>query len=93
MLRFITDNARWEHGRESGLMNLSAGEQLIRFVRGRGYKAPVLVSCFHSLPSTTYVRRYGQSGSTAVGAVCSDYIKALAKGETQDARWRKFGAI
>lgn len=74
-------------------MNLAAGEQLIRFIRGRSYKAPVLVFCFHSLPSTTYVRRYDQSGSTALKAVCSDYIKALAKAETEDAGWRTFGAV
>lgn len=67
-------------------MNLAAGEQLIRFVGGRGNKAPVLVLCFHSLSNTIYVRRYEQSGSTALGAVCSGHIKGLAKAETQAAR-------
>lgn len=74
-------------------MNPAAGEQLLRYVRGRGYKAPVLVHCFHTLPSTTYVRSYEQSGSTALGTVCVDFIKALAQAETKDARWRTFGAL
>lgn len=43
-LRFIMDNGRWEHGSANAYMNLSAGKQLLRFVRGRGYKAPVLAS-------------------------------------------------
>lgn len=73
-------------------MNLSAGEQLLRFVRGRGFKAPVLVYCCHSLSSTSYVLSYEQSGSTASGTVCTSYIEAFAEAETHDVGWRKFGA-
>ncbi|KAF8636111.1 hypothetical protein AX17_003814 [Amanita inopinata Kibby_2008] len=53
LLQFITDNTRWEtsriDSRGAGLgalsMDTSAGEAILRFLRERGFMAPVLVYC------------------------------------------------
>src|SRR5882762_3903547 len=96
-LRFITDNTRWESSTvvtggspTENFMNLSAGEMILRFLRGRLYKAPVLVYCCLSISLTTYVRSYEQSGSTTASDVCLSYILALANGEIDDMGWQGF---
>jgi len=95
-LRFITDNVRWESravdGAMEGFFNFEAGEHILRFLRGRQYKAPVLVCCDRSISRTAYVRSYERSGSTNSKDVCSSYISALAKGEADDRGWQRFRA-
>ena len=93
-LRFITDNARWESHIAQGRskLELSAGEAILRFLRGRQYKAPVLVCTNKSLPSTSYVLEYERCGSTTSNIVCLAYIASLAYAVDHDRRWEKFGA-
>jgi len=100
-LRFVSDNTRWElrsrwqrgTGAGSSFLDLSAGETILRFLRGRGYNAPVLVLCDLSLPSTGYVEEYERAGSTRSLNVTRAYIQSLGKGEESDIAWAKFGAI
>ncbi|OCH92759.1 hypothetical protein OBBRIDRAFT_410484 [Obba rivulosa] len=90
-LRFISDNYRMETGRERGdFLNLSAGETILRYLRGRLFAAPVLIYCGASIPTTRYVLSYKQAGSTVSYDVCMAYITALADGRTDDTSWEDF---
>lgn len=96
-LRFISDNARWEGGSESyvdstgGYLNLSAGEAILRFIRGRHFMAPVLIYCGMSIDSTGYVDDFERAGSTTGGYVCRSFISGLASGKDVE-DWQKFKA-
>ena len=97
-LRFITDNARWENQtvvgtRLGSFLNPSAGEQILRFLRGRQYRAPVLVCCCLSISLTTYILSYERSGSTTSGNICLAYISALAEEKVDDREWEVFDAM
>ena len=96
-IRFITDNARWESHTSQGhlkrhFLDLSAGEAILRFLRGRQYKAPVLVYTGASLPSTSYVLEYEQCGSTTSDVVCLGFIACLAHAVDNDRGWQTFDA-
>ena len=89
LIQYITDNARWEavsNGSSGGLsLNMSAGETILRYLRGRNLKAPVLVYCGGSIPLTTYVMEYSRAGSTCDMGVCRSFIVQLASlGESVD---------
>ena len=80
LLYFITDNARWEaHASNANTpaLNMSAGETILRYLRGRGFKAPVLVYCGRSIPLTSYVTAYSRAASTTHPAVCSAFMEQL----------------
>ncbi|KDQ55995.1 hypothetical protein JAAARDRAFT_79518 [Jaapia argillacea MUCL 33604] len=92
-LRFISDNARFEHGpgsRERDFMNLSAGENILRYLRGRQYRAPVLIYCGASIAKTRYVQAFENAGSTVSSGVCLAFIDALHKGVVDDTAWKGF---
>ncbi|KDQ56017.1 hypothetical protein JAAARDRAFT_208263 [Jaapia argillacea MUCL 33604] len=92
-LRFISDNARFEHGpgsRERDFMNLSAGENILRYLRGRQYRAPVLIYCGTSIEQTRYVQAFENAGSTMSSGVCLSFIDALDKGVVDDIAWKGF---
>ncbi|EJU03293.1 hypothetical protein DACRYDRAFT_99588 [Dacryopinax primogenitus] len=107
-IRVISDNARyessvplpvpagWAEQRNSTgnlqYLNLSAGEQILRYLRGRQYRMPVLVYCGYSIPSTDYVLRYEAAGSTNASTVVKNYCRELACGNTEDGKWKKFRA-
>ncbi|KAK2462204.1 hypothetical protein APHAL10511_005792 [Amanita phalloides] len=59
-------------------LNISAGETILRFLRGNGYKAPVLVYCGRSVRWTQYVLAYSRAASTCYQAVCNAFIERLA---------------
>ena len=58
-------------------LNMSAGESILRYLRGHGYKAPVLVYCGQSLPLTQYVMEYSRAASTNYQAVTRAFIDRL----------------
>ncbi|PFH46970.1 hypothetical protein AMATHDRAFT_68635 [Amanita thiersii Skay4041] len=96
MLHIITDNARWEmdgpnlEGDKVSL-NLSAGETIMKFLRGYGFMAPVLVYCGESVIFTEYVKTYSNAGSTRYGHVCQAFINELASsGSGQGGRGPEF---
>ena len=91
LVHFITDNARWEVDQRSGSggsdanhtspplsLNMSAGESILRYLRGHGYKSPVLVYCDQSLPLTQYVLAHSHAASTNHQAVARAFIDRLA---------------
>jgi len=73
--------------------NFSAGESIVRYLRGHLYELPVLIYCGQSIPYTQYVEGYAMSGSTVRSSVVRKYIKALKDGKTDDEGWRGFNAI
>ncbi|KAA1475246.1 hypothetical protein DENSPDRAFT_416105 [Dentipellis sp. KUC8613] len=91
-LRFISDNCRWEATDEGGgvVENLTAGEAILRYLRGRLYHAPVLIYCGYSILQTKYVLSFSRAGSTTQARVTLEYIRALGRGESQDRAWEYF---
>ena len=89
MIRFISDNLRDEDGSNSYL-NISAGENILRYLRGRHYDTPVLIYTGWSVRMTQYVTDYGLAGSTAHFNVCCRYISSLTAGGTDDLSWMTF---
>ena len=68
---------KWTTGPSQSL-NMSAGETILRYLRGHGYKAPVLVYCGQSMPLTRYVLAYSHAASTRHQAVTRAFIDRLA---------------
>jgi hypothetical protein len=89
-LRFITDNVRLENSLEGPLLNLKAGEYVLRYLRGRLFRAPVLVFCNTTIMSTQFVKLYEVAGSTICSSVVERYISSLARQRQDDVDWRDF---
>lgn len=92
-IRIITDNARRESSTDgvAAFFNHNAGEDILRFVRGRGLESiPVLVFCA-STNYTTYVRNFALAGSTGYHRVVYNYITALKAGN-DNMNWARFEA-
>jgi len=87
LVQYITDNARWEavsvsNGSVGGLsLNMSAGETILRYLRGRNLKAPVLVYCGGSIPFTTYVKEYSLAASTCEFDICRAFMAQLVSAQ------------
>ncbi|KAJ6551730.1 hypothetical protein B0H19DRAFT_177565 [Mycena capillaripes] len=84
-LRFITQNVR----RSGAELEPHAGEDTVKYVRTRGFAAPVLVLCTSSIATTQFVARYGRAGSTTDARVVRGYVEALAAG-VRDTEWVGF---
>ncbi|OBZ70032.1 hypothetical protein A0H81_09903 [Grifola frondosa] len=92
-LRFISDNHRWESDQQaSDYLNLSAGETMLRYLRGRLYTAPILIYCGASIVRTQYVLSYHRAGSTTDQNVCFSFIGALAQNVNNDNIWEQVDA-
>jgi hypothetical protein len=90
-IRFITDNVRFEMGESGQYLNPLAGDDLLRFIRGRRLSGiSVLVYCGKSIASTRYVEDYVLAGSTTWAPVVRDYIRGLARGFDDSAEWVGF---
>jgi hypothetical protein len=90
-IRFITDNVRSEMGESGQYLNPLAGDDLLRFIRGRRLSGiSVLVYCGKSIKSTRYVEDYVLAGSTTWAPVVRDYIRGLARGFEDSADWAGF---
>ncbi|KZO92658.1 hypothetical protein CALVIDRAFT_557417 [Calocera viscosa TUFC12733] len=97
-IRVISDNARYEsdtvlstRATDDGFyLNMSAGEHILRYLRGRQYRMPVLVYCGWSIRTTQYVLQYEEAGSTTSMSVVRKYCEALSEGRSIDNFWRTF---
>jgi hypothetical protein len=95
LIRFISDNVRVEAISESDnhlYLNTSAGQNFLQYLRGRLFRAPVLILTGKSIDKTTFVRNYDSAGSTRKAIVCLDYITSLADGVNSDSGWKVFKA-
>jgi len=72
--RIITDNVR--KGANT-VLDINAGEDIIRFVRGRRYKTPILVYC-GDVRYARYTSRYANCKATTEGEACYGFIDELA---------------
>lgn len=87
-IRFITDNHRIEPVNEAVILNPNAGEDMLRYIRGRRLnQIPVLVYALGSILSTTYVTKFKFAGSTSSINIAIKYIRALAEGRDDDREW------
>ncbi|KZT60670.1 hypothetical protein CALCODRAFT_515263 [Calocera cornea HHB12733] len=77
---------------DSFYLNMSAGEHILRYLRGRQYRMPVLVYCGWSIFTTQYVLQYEEAGSTVGTHVVRAYCEALAKRKSSDTFWRRFSS-
>ncbi|KAF9456833.1 hypothetical protein BDZ94DRAFT_1314782 [Collybia nuda] len=91
-VRFISDNHRNEHTTRI-FLNMSAGENILRYLRGRKYKFPVLIYCGRSINQTTYVQDHTLSGSTNSPHVTTQYVRSLAEGKSDDTKWMGFNTM
>jgi len=71
---------------------MSAGENILRYLRGRFFTMPVLIFCGASIPITQYVLSFEMAGSTVYHHMVKKYISALADGIEDDGVWKKFRA-
>lgn len=74
-IHFITDNAR--EGKDT-VLDINAGEDMIRFVRGRRSPAPILVYC-GDLNYTKYVSKYKGCRAVNKRVECIAFIDELHK--------------
>ncbi|KAG7093410.1 hypothetical protein E1B28_007092 [Marasmius oreades] len=96
-LRIVSDNVRWEKDVDScdqsrSIMNLRAGETILRYLRGRQYKAPVLIFANSTIPMTQYVCQYSNAGSTRYPEVLSNFLDGFANldSKADDGWWRSY---
>ncbi|KAK0487654.1 hypothetical protein IW261DRAFT_632465 [Armillaria novae-zelandiae] len=95
-LRCMSDNARWEQDASVSTsssyqssrtsLNIYAGETILRYLRGRQYSAPVLISST-SIMKTSYVLDYTQAGSTCHLDVMMDFIHPVIADDSGDEEW------
>ena len=91
MIRFISDNHRDEHG-SNVYLNYAAGENILRYLRGHHYHAPVLIYTGWSVRLTDYVTDYHLAGSTEYSTICCRFISSLVEGRIDDLGWMTFMA-
>jgi len=72
-IHIITDNAR--HGKDT-VLDMNAGEDITRFVRGRRSTAPILVYC-GDLNFTKYANKYKACRAVNQRADCIAFIDEL----------------
>ncbi|KAK0201999.1 hypothetical protein DFS33DRAFT_1386284 [Desarmillaria ectypa] len=96
-LRCISDSARWEQDTStstassypsSGIsLNIYAGENILRYLRGRQYSAPVLIAAGKGIMKTSYVLDYVRAGSTCYLDVLLDFVHPLMTNDGEDEEW------
>ncbi|RDB27651.1 hypothetical protein Hypma_003167 [Hypsizygus marmoreus] len=89
LIRVISDNHRTE-STTNPFLNLAAGENILRYLRGHQLKIPVLIYAASSISLTTYVEQYQGAGSTYIPRVCMEYITAFGAGRSDDVRQLKY---
>lgn len=94
-VRVISDNVRFEadNTRDDAFLNIAAGENILRYLRGHGFDAPVLIYCGSSLQYTNYVTTYTAAGSTTFVDVLKRYIVGLAEGKEDEEDWKGFDRV
>ncbi|CAA7270689.1 unnamed protein product [Cyclocybe aegerita] len=94
-IRFISDQNRRERTPDGGVVaNPNAGQEILDFIRGEGFKAPFLISTSRkSIHLTKYVESYQMAGSmTANYPLFLEYVSSLAAGIRDDTRWMRYNA-
>lgn len=92
-LRFLSDLVRVEKKAGKSITNTSAGEQLLRFLRGSGFQAPVLIgTTSRTLWKTEFVKQYLNAGSCSSYAIVTDYIHAMKTGVDGE-HWKTYSAV
>jgi len=92
-LRIISDNVRLESHRGAGeYLNPTAGESILRYVRGRQYNIPILIYTGASIDATTYVLDYDMAGSTSDPDMCLQFLTAFSQ-QDDDLSWKGFSAV
>ena len=82
-----------ESGDSGQFLNPRAGEDMLRYIRGRKLTGiPVLVFCGHSLPTTQYVSQFELAGSTNRNQLVYSYIKGLHDGLDDSQFWARYKA-
>jgi len=72
-VRIITDNVR---SGANTILDLNAGEDMIRFVRGRRSMVPIMVFC-GDLNYAKYVSKYKQCSATNLTSKCQAFIEEM----------------
>ncbi|KAF8965890.1 hypothetical protein BDZ97DRAFT_738998 [Flammula alnicola] len=94
-IRFISDQVRVEPGPDGvPFRNEDAGTQITKYLRGQGFKAPILIyTDRQSILKTHYVESDKMAGSVSSHyKVFKDYVAALGARKTGDRGWNKFDA-
>ncbi|EPQ52626.1 hypothetical protein GLOTRDRAFT_131861 [Gloeophyllum trabeum ATCC 11539] len=91
-LRIIIDNSKPESGGANGIFTFSAGENIVRYMRGRQYQAPILVYCGSSIQGTGYVLSYANTGSTTEQSICRAFISGLLAPGSDERVWQAYNA-
>ncbi|KAF8955218.1 hypothetical protein BDZ97DRAFT_1927076 [Flammula alnicola] len=94
-IRFISNQVRIEPGPDGvSFRNEDAGTQITEYIRGQGFKAPVLIyTDRQSILRTRYVESDRMAGSVSSDdKVFKDYVAALGARKTSDKGWNKFDA-
>lgn len=81
-VRVISDNHRNES--TNPFLNLAAGENILRYLRGRQFNFPVMIYAGYSVQYTQYVSQYEMAGSTYMIHICLEFINNLAMGRSED---------
>jgi len=98
-IRFISDTARFETDDQdpdagaSVYLNITAGENIARYLRGHLYRAPLLIFCGAGIIHTQYVESYEATGSTCLSAIVRNYIAALSDRTENDEAWRGYNVV
>ncbi|KAF5371981.1 hypothetical protein D9615_008041 [Tricholomella constricta] len=97
-IRFISDTARLETDSGGGadssvFFNITAGENIARYLRGHLYRAPVLIFCGAGIIHTQYVESYEATGSTCHSTVVRNYIAALSDRREDDKSWCGYNLV
>ena len=74
--------------------NLKAGNDITKFIRDEGLKAPILIcTSTRGIELTRYVRSYPNTGSLKGSdyKVLNEYVEALGARKNGDTGWMKFG--
>ncbi|PPQ88416.1 hypothetical protein CVT25_011218 [Psilocybe cyanescens] len=94
-LRFISDQSRNElNSKGVPYLNRNAGNQIIQFIRKKGFQVPVLIyTGKKSLHMTRYVESYANAGSIANHYnMYQQFVSALGARRTDDKGWMKYAA-
>ncbi|KAF8162804.1 hypothetical protein B0H34DRAFT_295065 [Crassisporium funariophilum] len=92
-IRFISDQVRVDiNSAGVSSKNFHAGEEITKFIRGKGLSAPILIyTGRRSINMTRYVEKYPIVGSSTSNKLYQQYVTALGARRRDDIDWIKYG--
>jgi len=92
-IRFVSDQVRTEFSPKGvSFKNRSAGQEMTKFIRDEGFRAPILIFTTEwGLHRTRYVESYKMVGSLLENYKFEQYVDALGARRTDDTHWAKYG--